>query len=247
VSTPVVTVASGGLPVTWVSAVPYALPVTEAVNGRGIPVTKVAAGGLPVTYVTEGGAIVSPFTPTTWNPADKTLINLSNGNLTATSTGSGGVRSVLGQNAGKFYFEILMSTWGSAGTGAGLSTAAVPLTGGPIGAGKIGVALNGTVWINNSPIVNIGTPASGSVVGIAADLTAPLAWLRLGAAGPWNANSGSANNPATGIGGFNIAVLGGPLFPAFWASAIGEVGAANFGASAFAGAVPGSYTPGWGT
>jgi len=51
----VVTVAAGGLPVIDVTATKPALgvPVTEAVNGRGIPVTKVslAVGGVPVTYV----------------------------------------------------------------------------------------------------------------------------------------------------------------------------------------------------
>jgi hypothetical protein len=34
------------------------MPVTEALNGRGIPVTKVASGGIPVTFVvvsTTGG------------------------------------------------------------------------------------------------------------------------------------------------------------------------------------------------
>lgn len=52
-STAVVTVAAGGLPVIDVTATfpKLGLPVTEALNGRGIAVTKVAAGGLPVTFV----------------------------------------------------------------------------------------------------------------------------------------------------------------------------------------------------
>ena len=54
----VVTVAAGGLPVIDVTATKPALgvPVTEAVNGRGIPVTKVSLsiGGLPVTLRTIG-------------------------------------------------------------------------------------------------------------------------------------------------------------------------------------------------
>ena len=58
-ATPVVTVASGGLPVIDVTATTpkLGIPVTEAV-GRGIPVTKVAANGVPVTFVvvsTTGG------------------------------------------------------------------------------------------------------------------------------------------------------------------------------------------------
>jgi hypothetical protein len=59
-STAVVTVAAGGMPVVDVSATTpnLGMPVTEALNGRGIAVTKVAARGLPVTFVvvsTTGG------------------------------------------------------------------------------------------------------------------------------------------------------------------------------------------------
>jgi hypothetical protein len=57
---PVVTVASGGLPVVDVTATTPGLgaAVTEALNGLGRPVTKVAAGGVPVTFIvvsTTGG------------------------------------------------------------------------------------------------------------------------------------------------------------------------------------------------
>jgi len=52
---PVVTVATGGIPVVDVTATSPKLgfPVTEAANKYGIAVTKVAAGqlGLAVTYV----------------------------------------------------------------------------------------------------------------------------------------------------------------------------------------------------
>ena len=51
---PVVTKASGGLPVIDVTATKPGLgvQVTEAANGRGIAVTKVssAIGGVPVTF-----------------------------------------------------------------------------------------------------------------------------------------------------------------------------------------------------
>lgn len=50
---PVVTVASGGMPVIDVTATypKLGLPVTEAANKCGIRVTKVTVGGLPVTFV----------------------------------------------------------------------------------------------------------------------------------------------------------------------------------------------------
>jgi hypothetical protein len=55
-STPVVTVAAGGLAVVDVTATApkTGMPVTEATNGRGIAVTKVAVGipSLAVTFVT---------------------------------------------------------------------------------------------------------------------------------------------------------------------------------------------------
>jgi hypothetical protein len=53
-ATPVVTVASGGMPVVDVTATKPGLgmAVTEALNGRGMPVTKVAGGGVPVTFST---------------------------------------------------------------------------------------------------------------------------------------------------------------------------------------------------
>jgi hypothetical protein len=58
---PVVTLASGGLPVVDVTALNHALigkAVTEALNGKGTAVTKVASGGMAVYYLvvkTDGG------------------------------------------------------------------------------------------------------------------------------------------------------------------------------------------------
>lgn len=46
-STPIVVVASGGLPVTE-AANGQGIPVIQALNGFGIPVTIVASGGTPV-------------------------------------------------------------------------------------------------------------------------------------------------------------------------------------------------------
>lgn len=53
-ATPVVTVASGGMPVVDVTATTpkLGMPVTEATNGRGIPVTKVVGKpGVAMTFV----------------------------------------------------------------------------------------------------------------------------------------------------------------------------------------------------
>ena len=53
---PVVTVASGGLPVVDVTSTSkIGMPVSEAANGSGIPVSKIgvnaAKGAIPVVYV----------------------------------------------------------------------------------------------------------------------------------------------------------------------------------------------------
>lgn len=45
--TPIVVVASGGLPVTEATN-GLGMPVVQAANGLGIPVTIVASGGTPV-------------------------------------------------------------------------------------------------------------------------------------------------------------------------------------------------------
>jgi hypothetical protein len=51
---PVVTVATGGIPVVDVTALNHALigqPVSESLNGIGTRVTKVASGGMAVYYL----------------------------------------------------------------------------------------------------------------------------------------------------------------------------------------------------
>lgn len=242
----VVTKASGGLPIRWVSAAPYALPVTEATNGFGIAVTQVSAGGLPVTFVTTSGAIVAPLTPTNWNPSDKSAnMSLSNGNLTATSTNfSVGVRAVKGNNSGKFYWEATLANGGSSADDVGLGLATADLTStAPVG--TTAVSLN-SIFVNGSSISTFPGMSNGVIVGIAVDLTVKLIWYRNAAAGIWN-NNGSAN-PATGVGGINIAsVATGLLFPLFQVGAAsGHAATANFGATAFNGAVPSGYTAGWG-
>lgn len=194
----------------------------------------------------EDGTI--PLVSTSWNPADIHNITLSNGNLTATSgtggAGFAGVRAVSGKSSGKYYFEITTTTFSAAYVGLAKSTN--NLTGNTTDA----VALNagGTILVNGAVISGVGTIGlgGGAIVGIAVDLTNSLIWFRVGASGSWNALSGSANNPATGIGGVNISTIAATLFPMFsTASSSSQNVTANFGASAFNGAVPSGFTSGW--
>lgn len=243
----VVTVASGGLPVVDATASGLGLPVSEM--STGLAVTKVAAGGRPVVYApanSDGsGPVVPPFTATTWNSADKSaLLTLSNGNLTAVvGTGGGGVRTVSSRTSGKYYWEVLISTWAVNQTGAGIELGTVSLAGAGV-AGQAYVFKTGGIWINTTTAANLGALVAGTVLGFAVDLTAKVFSARVCPAGNWN-GSGTAN-PATGAGALNISAIStGPLFPFFVGSNPGDACTANFGASAFSGVVPSGYTAGW--
>lgn len=241
---PVVTVASGGLPVGDNTAKGVGMAVTEATYG--IPVTKVASGGLGVVYVSATGG--AAFTATTWNPADHSAnMSLSNGNLTATTTNwSVGVRSITGYSSGKYYLEITMANGSGTIDAVGLGTITSDLTS-QLPVGTVGVA-GANVWVNGASVQAgwSGFPANGTVVGIAVDLSAQLIWFRAAPSGNWN-NSGTAN-PATATGGTSFSVLGAgvKLYPLFEVGAgTGHAATANFGGSAFSGTVPSGFTAGW--
>jgi hypothetical protein len=108
-----------------------------------------------------------------------------------------------------------------------------------------GVARTGVVYVDGvSTGINIGTIVSGTVVCIAYDVTNRLVWYRLGAAGNWNANA--TYNPATGVGGVSTTPgVGIPAHPAVYVSQATEILTANFGDTAFVGAVPSGYTSGF--
>jgi len=186
---------------------------------------------------------------TTWNPSDISAgITLSNGNLTATrSTGNGGCRSVDKQIGGKFYWEVTATTFLTSTSSIGvmspvsafvsLSTQASALSSGVNQAGS--VCVDGV-----SAGVSLGTVASGAVVCIAYDITNRLIWYRLGAAGNWNNNV--ANNPATGVGGVSTTLgVGIPVYASIYLGQSTETITANFGGSAFTGAVPAGFTSGF--
>jgi hypothetical protein len=249
----VVTVAAGGLPVVEVTA--YGLAVTEAANARGIAVTKVTGGkpGLPVTFVTESGQVVPPLTPATLNGTN-TLVAMSNGNLTVThnnTSTNAGVISTSAKTAGKYYFEMtLQVTTGNVYNGIGVMSSAWSGTFSSSQTtsnltGVIPAAVSSLIYSNGASTgLSLGVASVGDVFCSAIDLTARLAWVRKNN-GNWNA-SGTAN-PATGVGGVIIApTVSFAPYVAFSASSVStDAITANFGASAFAGVVPSSYTPGW--
>jgi hypothetical protein len=237
----------------------FGTPVTEASNGRGVPVTKVVGKpGLPVRFETIG---VGPgVTYATWDAATVTAVTLSGGNLVATNTGTTSVdqgahvAAAGGKSSGKYYFEATFTTvMGSVGQGvdygAGVGTPSSTYTGMGFSGGVTGgmVYKTGSVYMNgsNQGSFLLGTRVSGDVIGIAVDLDNRKLWFRVAPSGNWNA-SGTAN-PATNTGGFTLSA--GTMVPfATFGGASGlanNVITANFGASAFTGAVPAGFTSGW--
>jgi hypothetical protein len=145
-------------------------------------------------------------------------------------------------SAGKYYFEVACVVQTSSFDGVGLGTA-----GATLGITATACAVErGTVWVNGASVgPTFGTYANGDVVRTAVDLDARLIWFlvpRL--SGLWNV-SGAAN-PATGVGGISISALSGALYPWATMGASTDSWTANFGATAFTGAVPVGFNSGWG-
>jgi hypothetical protein len=189
---------------------------------------------------------------TTWNPSDKSAnTTLSGGNLVATFGGSSpGVRSIDRVYSGQYYWEFTFTTTTNTLVGICLAgTVFSTLSGGAASVTSTIVLNGGAIWNNGVSSGNVGgTISNGSVLCVALDMGAGLVWFRNGAAGNWNNNV--ANNPATGVGGLNIAGYappGGPfdVYAVAQGGGGGGVITANFGASGFAGAVPGSFTSGF--
>jgi len=252
----VTTVASGGLPVSDVtSGSKTGMAVTE-VTQFGMPITKIAGGGgggMPVVFVTAtGGAVAASAT---WDAATATAVTLSGGNLVATNTGTSSVdqgargATSAGKTSGKYYFEITSTTYlGGGNNGLGIGTTASTYTGMGNNA-TTGVNMyisDGSIYANGSSAgVAIGGLSSGTLACIAVDLDNRKIWFRKTISGNWN-NSGTAN-PATNVGGITIPAGTMVPFCTFGGTGGGpnNVLTANFGASAFSGAVPSGFTSGW--
>lgn len=166
---------------------------------------------------------------------------LSGGNLTATSTGAGGVatsRLIQGNTYMEFTCTTLAGTpevgfWTSNGP---QSTALSN------GAYAIAYRASGAVIVNNTTVTTIATWAQGNRIDVAINPTFHLIWFRV-AGGNWN-NSGTAD-PATNTGGIdysaNITIMS-TIAPGVYASITGTVWTAALSAASFAGTPPGGYS-----
>lgn len=247
-----VKVASGGLAV---SQAPGGFGAPFLLGASGLAVTVVPAGGLPIADAggSGGGIFPPPVVYAAFDPGTTTDTALTGNNLTATHTttnANSGARVLPVVNTGKFYFEIKLITGHGAFDSMGLLSAGVTYTNFAVagaGANTLTVSRGGNVVINGTTVVtaaNMGAFVPNDVCGIAVDHAAHKAWVRRNA-GNWNANA--AADPVAGTNSLtlpSVALAPGVCF-AGTGTAINDAYTANFGASAFANAVPSGFTAGW--
>ena len=197
---------------------------------------------------------------TTWDPAAKGAnINLTNGNLTATSTSTAassthGTGGYLGNSALLLYYEATVVTVINSlnSFGVGISSSGSGLAQ-YLGQSSIGTGLyqNGKVLNNTVTITTIFTFAAGAVIGIAVNFTAQKLWFTINGT-TWNNAAIGSQNPVTNTGGITTTVNNNPfvvsavyqtVVPCFGTNSnTGNVVTANFGATAFSYAVPSGFT-----
>lgn len=191
-------------------------------------------------------------TYTSWSPTDKAAgITLTLDNTVTTNSNNAvcNARTVNSQAAGKFYWEVVYNTVSSIHDAAGITRGTASLTtliqNYTSGAGACALEQSGNVYLDGISIGSFGSVSAGVTVCYALDLGAHLIWFRQGAAGNWNA--GGTANPATGVGGLSVPFAGGavPVFPTIFTVNTNDKYTADFGDTAFVGAVPSGFTSGW--
>jgi hypothetical protein len=182
---------------------------------------------------------------TTWSATDKTAsVTLSLANLRATIAGGpGGARGVDALTTGKNYWENTYTTLNTNSIACGIALSSGSLTTPAAGIAYVQRS-TGNIIINGSTTGStLGIIGAAAVIGIAVDFTAHLIWFRIAPAGNWNGSGTAA--PGTGVGGLNTSTISsGPLYP-YMCGAAGDVLTANFGDTAFSGAVPAGFISGF--
>ena len=239
----------------FVKAQGYAASASVPAPATAIPLTgAVGAVGTSVKYAREDH--VHPGTMATWETATAAAVTLSGGNLAATNTGTSSnnqgahVAFSPGKTTGKHYFEATYTAIvNGVNQGIGIGTTAATFGGlGDQGLnGGISLAA-GNTWANNvNTFLGLGARATGDVIGVAVDLDNRKLWFRVAPSGNWNNAAIGSQNPATNTGG--IPIPAGTIVPfCTFGGGFGvpnNVTTANFGATAFSGAVPSGFTAGW--
>lgn len=189
---------------------------------------------------------------------DSTAVTISGGGLTATNTGTTstdqGARSHTTKNAGKFYFEVTLTTLLSGdNVGVGVATHDSSFTN--IGNNATTGSMmypnfgGGAVYANGSqvPAAALGARLSGDVIGIAVDCDNDKIWFKKVNGTPTNWNGSLNGDPASGTGSVTLTSTAIEPICAFGGGA-GNSGNSfdfNFGDSAFTGSLPSGFTSGW--
>lgn len=199
----------------------------------------VAAGG--------GGTI-------TFDSGTATAVTLSNGNLTATNTGTTsadqGAKALSAKASGKWYLEYTITTQqvppgGNVGCGVGTNASTYTGMGNDATSGGMVFIGSGNVYGNGSfSSLSLGARSQGNVLGVAVDLDNHKIWFRVCPSGNWNGQTIGFQDPASNVGGVTIPSASLEPFVTFGGSS-GQANnalTANFGGSAFNGTAPTGFT-----
>lgn len=222
---------SQGVAFTGLTGTVYAATGNYTINQ---PLVTANFGASAFTYSVPSGYNSGLFTNsiiyTTWNPADKgTNISLSNGNLSISTTSTGGmVRSVIGKSSGKWYWEVTKTGGSDMAVGIAKSTANLSSYLGSDANGYSYVGSNGNK-LNNATSTAYGSTYGNSVViGVAMDLdNGTLTFYRNGV------------SQGTAFSG-----LSGTFYAAEGTTNNGDASTANFGATAFSFSPPAGFNAG---
>lgn len=157
------------------------------------------------------------------------------------------VRGSGSQGSGKLYLEVTASAVdGVNGFAFGLANASFTLVTYYAGQDNnaCGFQQSGNYWLNAVKIVpDGGGYAVGATAALAVDLGAQKLWFYSPATGLWNSGAIGAQNPATGVGGIAIGVLGLPLYPVFSGYSSGtDTAILNVGGASFVNTVPSGFS-----
>ncbi|MEY9177727.1 hypothetical protein ABIF29_003996 [Bradyrhizobium elkanii] len=185
-----------------------------------------------------------------FDPATVSNAALSNADLTVTrsNTSTGGVASTAYKNSGKYYFEVTIGASHATTDFIGIKAATVSygdITNGSAGNYAGYWPVHGSTVTSGTGFGGLGSASAGDIISVAVDLVNYAVWMRRNG-GNWNGTSTA--DPATNNGGGGA--ISGSLAPVIGFSNFGSpVGGdnftANFGATAFAYAVPFGFTAGW--
>lgn len=199
------------------------------------------------------------YSAATFDPSNSdSHITLSNGNLTATSSGGGAGTNVAitrSRNGLKFYCEATITTM--AGTAeVGVITAsggggAVTLGGNSTVVSGVNLPFangityvqDGTVYRAGSTVMTILPFTSGNTIAMAMDTVNQAVWFNRYSGGSWgNWNNNSSANPGANVGGISAGTLFNLTNMSILAVAnlytSGDSWTANFGGSAYLGTPP---------